>query len=54
MAGDRARNPAPRAPASSRACFACARPDAIQWPFDGEYWKDEVDSYQAVVVSQCK
>jgi hypothetical protein len=29
-------------------------PDAIQWPFDREYWKDEIDSYQAVVVSQCK
>jgi hypothetical protein len=27
--------------------------DSIQWPFDGEYWKDEITTYHAVVVSRC-
>jgi hypothetical protein len=46
---------AARAPGQLAGVFRPARdPDAIQWPFDGEYWKDEADSYQAVVVSRCK
>jgi hypothetical protein len=46
---------APRAPGQLAGAFRPASdPDAIQWPFDGEYWKDEMNSYQAVMVSQCK
>ena len=44
----------PRAPGQLAGVFRPASdPDAIQWPFDGEYWKDEVGSYQALVISQC-
>lgn len=46
---------AARAPGQLAGIFRPAHdPDAIQWPFDGEYWKDELGSYKAVVVSQCK
>lgn len=25
----------------------------VVWPFDGEYWKDELGSYRALVISRC-
>jgi len=25
----------------------------VLWPFDGEYWRDELGSYQQVVTSKC-
>ena len=27
--------------------------DHVLWPFDGEYWRDELGSYQQVVTSKC-
>jgi hypothetical protein len=25
----------------------------VLWPFDGEYWRDELGFYRQVVVSKC-
>lgn len=27
--------------------------DHVLWPFDGEYWRDELGSYRAIVISEC-
>jgi hypothetical protein len=33
-----------------------ARPDPehVMWPFDGEYWRDELGTYRVVVTSRCR
>ena len=35
--------------------YGVVQPDSkhVVWPFDGEYWRDELGSYRAVVVSKC-
>jgi tetratricopeptide (TPR) repeat protein len=35
--------------------YGVLEPDSkhVIWPFDGEYWRDELGSYRAVVVSKC-
>jgi len=27
--------------------------DHIRWPFDGEYWRDELGTYRQTVVNTC-
>lgn len=36
--------------------FGVVKPDSehVLWPFDGEYWRDELGFYRAVVMSACK
>ena len=29
------------------------RDDEIKWPFDGEYWRDELGFYRQQVTSRC-
>jgi hypothetical protein len=40
---------------SGRPGAGLPRPDDehVIWPFDGEFWRDELGSYRQVVVSQC-
>jgi hypothetical protein len=35
--------------------FGVVKPDAehVLWPFDGEFWRDELGFYRQVVVSKC-
>jgi hypothetical protein len=35
--------------------FGAVRADSdhIRWPFTGEYWRDELGTYQQVVQSMC-
>jgi len=35
--------------------FGVVQPDEehVLWPFDGEYWRDELGFYRQVVVSKC-
>jgi hypothetical protein len=36
--------------------YGVVNPDSehVLWPFDGEYWRDELGFYRAVVMSACK
>jgi hypothetical protein len=33
---------------------AIAGSDAMQWPFEGEFWKDEIGAYRSFLKSKCK
>ena len=35
--------------------YDVAKPDGehVLWPFDGEYWRDELGFYRQVVTSKC-
>lgn len=43
---------APRDPPPTQAIFRDH--EHVVWPFDGEYWKDELGSYRQIVVSRCR
>ncbi|MGM0577583.1 MAG: tetratricopeptide repeat protein [Myxococcota bacterium] len=39
--------------AEAGGAVAIVGSDSWQWPFEGEYWKDEIGSYRAFVSDQC-
>jgi hypothetical protein len=49
------RQRAPAARARPERVYGVVEPDHehVRWPFDGEYWKDELGSYRQVVISRC-
>ena len=53
-ARQRDRRPARSRKAESKV-YGVVKPDEehVIWPFDGEYWRDELGFYRQVVVSKC-
>ena len=39
---------------ATQGSVAIAGSDAMVWPFEGEFWKDEIGSYRAFVKEQCQ
>jgi tetratricopeptide (TPR) repeat protein len=39
--------------ASGAGAAAVVGADSLQWPFEGEYWKDEIGAYRAFVEERC-
>jgi hypothetical protein len=48
-------NPGPPRGSTSARTYGGGKSDDehVIWPFDGEFWRDELGSYRQVVVSQC-
>ncbi|MSP90751.1 MAG: hypothetical protein EXR79_02920 [Myxococcales bacterium] len=43
-----------QAAAARQGTIAIAGSDAMVWPFEGEFWKDEIGAYRSYLTSQCK